>query len=191
VSYGWVSQPGRTRGHVLGHWDRTPYFRGHRPTGRGLVVVVTMGRVVPRTRVAGGRSYRCRVTVSSRRGRADPLLVLLALAWLVAPPLLGFIGAFVKALALSGEQPNAYQIAQAHHWWRVALVVAVSLPAAGLALAWWVGRRRAVVVCLVALLASAGAAAAVLVDLQPAPTPAPKVIPCQAYSGGSNNCPGG
>jgi len=77
------------------------------------------------------------------------------------------------------------------HWWRVALVVAVSLPAADLALAWWVGRRRAVGVCLVALLASAGAAAVVLVNRQPAPAPAPTVIPCQAYSGGSNNCPGG
>jgi len=131
------------------------------------------------------------VTVSSRRGWADPLLVLLALAWLVAPPLLGFIGAFVKALALSGAQPTP--IRSLRPTTGGGLLSSSRCPCPQPASRWpggWDDDARSGSASSRYSLRQ-GPPAVVLVDLQPAPTPAPTVISCQAYSGGSNNCHGG
>jgi hypothetical protein len=135
------------------------------------------------------------VQTSTRNGRVTAVLVLIWLAWVLAPLLLAG-AAVASGISFLGEQPTAAELAQADRLFVAAALTAVCLPLAGILLSAWRDRRAsaaAFAVALgVALLASVPALHAVT------PGPAPSAIPthsgggaCQEHSGGDTRCPGG
>lgn len=126
-------------------------------------------------------------------------LTALGAAWFVLPPLL-LVQSALDRLQLYGEPPSPAQVAASHRHLVASCAVAVGLPLVGLVLA-RVGhtrlrRRRGSIrfFAATAVLATVTTAAGVTLDAGSGGTPPPppaRSHPCQEYSGGGNECPGG
>jgi hypothetical protein len=133
-------------------------------------------------------------TSTRRNGRLTAVLVLLWVAWVLAPLLLAG-AALASVLTFFGEQPSPADQAQADRLLVAAALTAVVLPLAGVLLSALRDRRASAAAFAVAL--GIGLLASVPVLREVGPDRAPSAIPshsggaCQEHSGGDNRCPGG
>jgi hypothetical protein len=135
-------------------------------------------------RLAAGRPART----------SSAALVLIWLAWVLAPPLL-VLGGAVGSAPFFGQQPTAAERAQSTTLYLVAAALALGLPFAGLVLTW--RTRKVAAACFGAALVVVAVPVALLLGPElgnagpagPSPDPGPPV--CQEHSGGDNRCPGG